>query len=72
MCMCGMSPVSSRDHTVRQMLWWGMDVARHSSTNGFNGNLMDEFRATIGEEEYGLDKTPSTIGLHGGRYTIRF
>jgi len=62
----------------RQMLWWGMDetlvelFTRHFSADGFDCNPMDEFRATIGKEEYGPNETPMTIGLYGGQYTVRF
>ena len=54
------------------MKWWGMVetlaelFARHSSTDKFDGNLKGPFRASIGEEEYGVDKTPVMIGLYRG------
>ena len=49
------------------MQWWGMVetlaelFARHSSTDKFDGNLKGPFRASIGEEEYGVDNC-SNIG----------
>ena len=58
------------------MLWWGMDetvaelFARHLQASNFDGNPMSIFRTKIGGSEYGLDETPSTIGLYGGRYTV--
>ena len=58
------------------MLWWGVDetvaelFARHLQASNFDGNLMSAFRAKIRVNEYGPDKTPSTIGLYGGWYTV--
>jgi hypothetical protein len=33
---------------------------------------MGAFHAIIVGEEYGADETPDTMGLYGGRYTIKF
>ena len=63
---------------VCQMLWWGLDemlaelFARHPLAGGFEGNSPDAFCALIGDKEYGLNKTPESIGLYGRRYTIVF
>jgi hypothetical protein len=61
-----------------QMLWWGMDetlaeiFACHPVVDCFDGNPIDAFSTTISDLEYGPDEMPVTIGLYGGRYTIRF
>ena len=45
---------------------------RHDDSLMYNGNLMGEFWASIGDCEYSLDKMPETIGLNGGRLIIMF
>ena len=60
------------------MLWWGMNetlaelFTRHPSKGRFEGNPEDKFPAVIDGEEYGPDRTPGSIGLYGGRYTVEF
>ena len=46
--------------------------ACHPSSDCFRGNAMGAFHAVIAGEEYGVDETPETLGLYGGRYTIEF
>ena len=38
----------------------------------YNGNPWGKLVAIIGEDTYGLCKTPALIGLYGGWYTIKF
>jgi hypothetical protein len=63
---------------VLQMLWWGMDetlaelFAHHPSAGDFEGNPREKFRAVVDGHAYGLNQTPRSIGLYGGRYTIEF
>ncbi len=61
-----------------QMLWWGIDemlmelFARHPWLDDFEGNPMDRFRGVIDGRAYGPNRTPRSMGLYGGRYTIEF
>jgi hypothetical protein len=46
--------------------------AHHPSCDWFEGNPMDAFLAVIVGEEYGVDKTPESLGLYGGHDTLMF
>ena len=60
------------------MRWWGIDetlaelFARHPQKGSFEGNPANKFRAVIDGVSYGPNRTPGTIGLYGGRYTVTF
>jgi hypothetical protein len=60
------------------MLWWGVNetlvelFACHPSADDFEGNPMDVFRGVIDGRAYGPDQTPRSLGLYGGRYTVKF
>ena len=51
---------------------WVELLAHHLSCGSFEGNPIDAFGAFIAGEEYGVDKTPESLGLYGGQYTIVF
>jgi hypothetical protein len=46
--------------------------ACHPSTGDFEGNPMDVFPGVIDGRAYGLNQTPRSLGLYGGRYMIEF
>ena len=46
--------------------------ARHDYALKNDGNPMGEFWASMGDDEYGLDEMPESIGLYGGQYIITF
>ncbi len=60
------------------MFWWGVDetlaelFARHPCKGNFEGNPSGRFRAVVDGVAYGPNRTPGTIGLYGGRYTVEF
>jgi hypothetical protein len=47
--------------------WWSF-LARHADATGYDGNPMGEFRASIGDDEYGQDVTLEAIGLYSRQY----
>jgi hypothetical protein len=46
--------------------------AHYPSAEDFEGNPMDRFRGVIDGRAYGLNQTPRSMGLYGGRYMIEF